>query len=449
MFENKTEGQAREAILAFVEEYYEKFHRDKQNWQEGQRISYASRVYGQEELRNLVDSSLEFWLTSGRYTEQFEREFAAYIGAPYCSLVNSGSSANLLAFMALTSPLLGERQIRRGDEVITVAAGFPTTVAPCIQYGAVPVFVDMAIPQYNLDVGQLEQALSEKTKAVMVAHTLGNPFDLKAVREFCSRHGLWLVEDNCDALGSEYFIEGAWKKTGSIGDIGTSSFYPPHHMTMGEGGAVYTSSPLLHKIIRSLRDWGRDCMCPSGTDNLCGHRFDRQYGELPAGYDHKYVYSHFGYNLKATDLQAAIGCAQIEKMPEFVEKRKYHFNRLLDGLKNCGDKLVLPVPCGNSEPSWFGFLVTCKEGVERNRVISYLENHGVQTRMLFAGNLIKHPCFDQMRASGKGYRVIGELENTERIMKDTFWIGVYPGMTEKMIDYMVKTIKEAVYGSRC
>lgn len=449
MFENKTEGQAREAILAFVEEYYEKFHRDKQNWQEGQRISYASRVYGQEELRNLVDSSLEFWLTSGRYTEQFEREFAAYIGTPYCSLVNSGSSANLLAFMALTSPLLGERQIRRGDEVITVAAGFPTTVAPCIQYGAVPVFVDMAIPQYNLDVGQLEQALSEKTKAVMVAHTLGNPFDLKAVREFCSRHGLWLVEDNCDALGSEYFIDGAWKKTGSIGDIGTSSFYPPHHMTMGEGGAVYTSSPLLHKIIRSLRDWGRDCMCPSGTDNLCGHRFGRQYGELPAGYDHKYVYSHFGYNLKATDLQAAIGCAQIEKMPEFVEKRKYHFNRLLDGLKNCGDKLVLPVPCGNSEPSWFGFLVTCKEGVERNRVISYLENHGVQTRMLFAGNLIKHPCFDQMRASGKGYRVIGELENTERIMKDTFWIGVYPGMTEKMIDYMVKTIKEAVYGSRC
>ncbi len=440
MFENKTEGQAREAILAFVEEYYEKFHRDKQNWQEGQRISYASRVYGQEELRNLVDSSLEFWLTSGRYTEQFEREFAAYIGAPYCSLVNSGSSANLLAFMALTSPLLGERQIRRGDEVITVAAGFPTTVAPCIQYGAVPVFVDMAIPQYNLDVGQLEQALSEKTKAVMVAHTLGNPFDLKAVREFCSRHGLWLGEDNCDALGSEYFIEGAWKKTGSIGDIGTSSFYPPHHMTMGEGGAVYTSSPLLHKIIRSLRDWGRDCMCPSGTDNLCGHRFDRQYGELPAGYDHKYVYSHFGYNLKATDMQAAVGCAQLGRLPEFTKRRRENFARLKEKLAGTESRFILPEPCPDSNPSWFGFLITCRDGVDKNKLVGYLEGHGIQTRMLFSGNLVKQPCFDGMRSKQEGYRVAGSLKATDLIMEKSFWVGLYPGMKPEMIDYMAEKL---------
>ena len=440
MFENKTEGQAREEILAFVEEYYEKFHQDKQNWQEGQRISYASRVYGQEELRNLVDSSLEFWLTSGRYTEQFEREFAAYIGTPNCSLVNSGSSANLLAFMALTSPLLGERQIRRGDEVITVAAGFPTTVAPCIQYGAVPVFVDMAIPQYNLDVGQLEQALSEKTKAVMVAHTLGNPFDLKAVREFCSRHGLWLVEDNCDALGSEYFIDGAWKKTGSIGDIGTSSFYPPHHMTMGEGGAVYTSSPLLHKIIRSLRDWGRDCMCPSGTDNLCGHRFDRQYGELPAGYDHKYVYSHFGYNLKATDMQAAVGCAQLGRLPEFTKRRRENFARLKEKLAGTESRFILPEPCPDSNPSWFGFLITCRDGVDKNKLVGYLEGHGIQTRMLFSGNLVKQPCFDGMRSKQEGYRVAGSLKATDLIMEKSFWVGLYPGMKPEMIDYMAEKL---------
>ena len=388
----------------------------------------------------MVDSSLEFWLTSGRYTEQFEREFAAYIGAPYCSLVNSGSSANLLAFMALTSPLLGERQIRRGDEVITVAAGFPTTVAPCIQYGAVPVFVDMAIPQYNLDVGQLEQALSEKTKAVMVAHTLGNPFDLKAVREFCSRHGLWLVEDNCDALGSEYFIDGAWKKTGSIGDIGTSSFYPPHHMTMGEGGAVYTSSPLLHKIIRSLRDWGRDCMCPSGTDNLCGHRFDRQYGELPAGYDHKYVYSHFGYNLKATDMQAAVGCAQLGRLPEFTKRRRENFARLKEKLAGTESRFILPEPCPDSNPSWFGFLITCRDGVDKNKLVGYLEGHGIQTRMLFSGNLVKQPCFDGMRSKQEGYRVAGSLKATDLIMEKSFWVGLYPGMKPEMIDYMAEKL---------
>ena len=346
--------------------------------------------------------------------------------------------------MALTSPLLGDRRIKRGDEVITVAAGFPTTVTPMIQYGAVPVFVDVTIPQYNIDVTMLEEAWSEKTKAVMIAHTLGNPFDLKAVREFCDRHDLWLVEDNCDALGSRYTIDGEVKYTGTIGDIGTSSFYPPHHMTMGEGGAVYTNNALLNKCIRSFRDWGRDCVCGSGQDNLCGHRFDRQYGELPLGYDHKYVYSHFGYNLKATDMQAAIGCAQLEKFPTFVERRKQNFVRLKAALAGTEDKLILPEACENADPSWFGFLITCKEGVDRNKVVQYVEEHGVQTRMLFAGNLIKHPCFDEMRATEEGYRVVGELTNTDRIMNDTFWVGVYPGMTDEMIDYMAKTLKEAV-----
>ncbi len=447
MFENKTEAQARTEILHAVKEYCDTFHNKKKEFEPGDRITYASRVYDDKEMCNLVDAALEFWLTSGSYTAEFEKKFAEYLGVKYCSLVNSGSSANLLAFMALTSPLLGERQIKPGDEMITVAAGFPTTITPAIQYGVVPVFIDVAIPQYNLDVTQLELALSDKTKVVMAAHTLGNPFDLAAVREFCDKHNLWLVEDNCDALGTAYIIGGERKFTGTIGDIGTSSFYPPHHMTMGEGGAVYTNHPILNKCIRSFRDWGRDCSCASGQDNQCGHRFEKQYGELPLGYDHKYVSSHFGYNLKATDLQAAIGCAQIDKMPEFAEKRKNHFKRLLEGLKGCEDKLVLPVACENSEPCWFGFLLTCKDGVSRNQMVSYLESHGIQTRMLFAGNLIKHPCFDQMRSSGKGYRVIGDLEQTERIMRDTFWVGVYPGMTDRMIDYMVKIIKEAVYGA--
>lgn len=444
MFKNKTEEQAKTEILNMVAEYCDIYHNKKKNFEPGDRIAYASRVYDREEMCNLVDSALEFWLTSGRYTEQFEKALSEYLGVNYCSLVNSGSSANLLAFMALTSPLLGERQVKPGDEMITVAAGFPTTVAPAIQYGVVPVFIDVTIPQYNMDVTQLEEALSERTKVVMAAHTLGNPFDLSVVKEFCDRHNLWLIEDNCDALGSRYVIRGEEKFTGAVGDIGTSSFYPPHHMTMGEGGAVYTNNPLLHKCIRSFRDWGRDCICASGQDNLCGHRFDKQYGELPVGYDHKYVYSHFGYNLKATDMQAAVGCAQIKKFPEFVERRRHNFDRLFEGLKGCGDKLILPVPCKNSRPSWFGFLLTCKEGVDRNKVITYLENHGIQTRMLFAGNLTKHPCFDQMRASGRGYRIVGDLENTERIMHHTFWVGVYPGMTDEMIDYMVQTIQSAI-----
>lgn len=431
-------------ILKLTEEYCEQFHCQKKEFKEGDRIPYASRVYDSSEMCNLVDSALEFWLTAGRYTDKFEHDFAQYLGVKYCSLVNSGSSANLNAFMALTSSLLGERRIKRGDEVITVAAGFPTTVSPMIQYGAVPVFVDVTIPQYNIDVTKLEEAYSKKTKAVMIAHTLGNPFDLKVVKSFCDKYDLWLVEDNCDALGTEYIMNGEKKLSGTIGDIGTSSFYPPHHMTMGEGGAVYTNNALLHKCIRSFRDWGRDCVCPSGRDNLCGHRFDKQYGELPLGYDHKYVYSHFGYNLKATDMQAAVGCAQLEKFPSFVERRKHNFDRLRSALAGTTDKLILPVACENSNPSWFGFLLTCKEGVERNKVVQYIENRGIQTRMLFAGNLIKHPCFDEMRATGEGYRVVGELTNTDRIMNDTFWVGVYPGMTDEMITYMAATIKKAL-----
>lgn len=444
MFENMKEQEAKNQILEMVDEYCKLYHNVDREYNDGDRIPYASRVYDSEEMKNLVDSALEFWLTSGRYTAQFEKKFAEYLGVRYCSLVNSGSSANLCAFMALTSPLLGERQVLPGDEMITVAAGFPTTVTPAIQYGVVPVFVDVTIPQYNIDITMLEEALTDKTKVVMAAHTLGNPFDLSAVKEFCDKHNLWLVEDNCDALGSKYIVNGEEKFTGTIGDIGTSSFYPPHHMTMGEGGAVYTDDPLLNKCIRSMRDWGRDCVCNSGQDNLCGHRFDKQYGELPLGYDHKYVYSHFGYNLKATDMQAAIGCAQIEKFPSFVKKRRENFDRLRDALKVVEDKLVLPVPCDNSKPSWFGFLITCKENVDRNQVVQYLEDHGVQTRMLFAGNLTKHPCFDQMREKKTGYRIVGELKNTDRIMSDTFWVGVYPGMTDQMIDYMAKTIIEAV-----
>lgn len=442
MFEGMNEAKAREEILAMVKEYCNNYHNQKKVFEEGDRINYASRVYDAKEMENLVDSALDFWLTAGRYADQFEKEFAKYLKVKYVSLVNSGSSANLLAFMALTSPLLKERQIRPGDEVITVACGFPTTVTPMIQYGAVPVFVDVTIPQYNIDIEMLEKAYSQKTKAVMIAHTLGNPFDLEHVKAFCDRHNLWLVEDNCDALGSTYTIDGQTKLTGTIGDIGTSSFYPPHHMTMGEGGAVYTDDPLLHRIVRSFRDWGRDCICASGQDNLCGHRFDKQYGELPLGYDHKYVYSHFGYNLKATEMQAAVGCAQLEKFPSFVERRKHNFARLKNALLPASDFLILPEPAKNSDPSWFGFLITCKEGVDRNRLVQYVEKKGVQTRMLFAGNLTKHPCFDQMRQENRGYRVVGDLAQTDRIMNNTFWVGVYPGMSDEMIDYMAKTIIE-------
>ena len=439
-----TEQEMRGEILTLVRAYAEKYHAPKEGFAPGDRLPYAARVYDHEEMENLVESALEFWLTAGHYTDEFERGLAAFLGVKHCSLVNSGSSANLLAFMALTSSLLGERAVRRGDEVITVAAGFPTTVAPIIQYGAVPVFVDVTLPTYNVDVSLLEGARSERTKAVMIAHTLGNPFDLAAVKTFCEKHHLWLVEDNCDALGSQYTLHGTEHYTGTIGDIGTSSFYPPHHMTMGEGGAVYTNDALLHRIVRSLRDWGRDCICASGQDNLCGRRFDRQDGELPHGYDHKYVYSHFGYNLKATDLQAAIGVAQLKKLPSFVERRRHNFARLRAALADMEEFFVMPEATADANPSWFGFLLTCRVGVRRAKVVRYVEEHGIQTRMLFAGNLTKHPCFDEMRAAGTGHRIAGELTQTDRIMNDTFWLGVYPGLTDEKIDYMAQTVKDAV-----
>lgn len=430
-------------IISLVEKYYEEVHRQTGEFVPGQTfVNYGGRYYDAKEMTNLVDASLDFWLTAGPWSVQFERKLAALLGVKYCSLVNSGSSANLLAFMTLTAPELGERRINRGDEVITVAAGFPTTLSPLIQYGAVPVFLDMDIPSYNIDVARLEEALSPRTKAVMLAHTLGNPFDLKAVRAFCDKHNLWLVEDNCDALGSLYCLDSTWKYTGTIGHIGTSSFYPPHHITMGEGGAVYTNDALLHKIANSFRDWGRDCYCMGGVDNTCRHRFTQQFGELPVGYDHKYVYSHFGYNLKATDLQASIGCAQLEKLSEITEKRRANWQALRDGLEGTPG-LILPEAQADSKPSFFGFLVSVKDGAgfTRNELTSYLESRKIQTRNLFAGNLIKHPAFDEMRATGKGYRVAGDLKNTDFIMNHTFWIGVYPGMKPEMIRYMIDSIR--------
>ncbi len=438
----KDEKQAREKIAELVKEYYDRFMVAPE-YREGDRISYASRVFDEKEVTALVDSALDFWLTAGRYYNEFEKRFAEYLGVKYVSLVNSGSSANLLAFYALTSPLLKEKRINRGDEVITVAAGFPTTVAPIIQYGAVPVFVDITIPEYNVDVTRLEAALSSKTKAVMLAHTLGNPFNIETVKAFCDKNGLWLIEDNCDALGSEYTLGGKTGLTGTFGDIGTSSFYPPHHMTMGEGGAVYTDNPLLNKIIRSMRDWGRDCSCPSGMDNLCGHRFDKQYGELPFGYDHKYVYSHFGFNLKATEMQAAIGCEQLKKFPGFVERRRYNFEKLTELLAPVKDELILPKAEKNSNPSWFGYLITCKSSEQKNRIVRSCEEKGIQTRMLFAGNIIKQPVFDEIRNTN-AYRIAGTLENTDRVMECSFWVGVYPGMTDKKLSYMAKTIINAV-----
>ncbi|MBQ5345076.1 MAG: lipopolysaccharide biosynthesis protein RfbH [Acidaminococcaceae bacterium] len=440
----QSEEEARAEIKALVSEYYKEFKKENTSFKPGERISYASRVYDEKEMCALTDAMLDFWLTTGRFSEQFEKEFAQWIGVKYAHLVNSGSSANLIAFSVLTAPELGERQIKRGDEVITVACAFPTTVAPILQYGAVPVFVDVTVPQYNIDVTKLEAALSPKTKAVMLAHSLGNPFDLKTIKAFCEKHNLWLVEDNCDALGSQYTIDGVTKYTGTWGDLGTSSFYPPHHMTMGEGGCVYTDNPLLHRLILSYRDWGRDCICPSGHDNFCGHRFDGQHGQLPKGYDHKYVYSHFGYNLKVTDMQAAIGCEQLKKFPQFIERRRHNWDRLYKALEDVQDKLILPEPAENSRPSWFGFLISVRpeSGLDRNKVTRYIEEHNIQTRLLFSGNLIKHPCFDQIRGT-EAYRVVGDLANTEFIMNNTFWVGVYPGMTNEKIDYMAKVIREA------
>jgi CDP-4-dehydro-6-deoxyglucose reductase, E1 len=431
----------KQEILEKVKLYYELVHAKSLDFSPGvSHIQYAGRVFDDKEIVNLVDASLEFWLTDGRFTRDFEKKLSEKLGVKFSLITNSGSSANLLAFATLTSPLLGQRQIKRGDEVITVAASFPTTVTPIINYGAIPVFVDVMLDgTYNIDCNMLEKALSEKTKAIMIAHTLGNPFDLAVVKNFCDKHGLWLIEDNCDALGSKY----NGKYTGTFGDIGTSSFYPPHHITMGEGGAVYMNNPLLYKIARSMRDWGRDCFCSSGRDNSCGKRFAQQFGELPFGYDHKYVYSHFGYNLKATDLQAAIGCAQLKKLDEFITKRKNNWQLLYDGLKNLDKYFILPKPTEHSEPSWFGFLLTVKEnaGFTRNDIVEHLEKNKIQTRMLFAGNLLRHPCFDQMRKENKGFRVVGNLENTDSIMNNAFWVGVYPGMSKAQLNYIIKIIK--------
>lgn len=466
-FNNLSEAEAHEQILNLVGEYCDRYHNQNKDkpYVEGERIPYASRVYDREEMTNLVDSALEFWLTMGRYTKEFEAGLAKYLGVRFAHVVNSGSSANLLAFMALTSPLLGDRRIKRGNEVITVAAGFPTTVTPIVNYGAVPVFVDVTIPSYNIDVTKLEEAYSPKTKAVMIAHTLGNTFDLKAVKDFCIRHNLWLVEDNCDALGSRYCLDGTWKMTGSVGDIGTSSFYPPHHMTMGEGGAVYTDDPLLSKILLSMRDWGRDCVCATGQDNRCGHRYDGQYGELPKGYDHKYVYSHMGYNLGISDMQAAVGCAQLKKFPGFVEKRKHNWEYLktvltkelekagipaLDNAQADGasNTVILPAPTENADPSWFGFCITLPENIDRETVLRNTEGKGVQTRLLFAGNFLRQPAFDFLRDDTATYRVVGSLTNTDIITTRTFWVGVYPGMTDDRLSYMARILAEAMKTAR-
>lgn len=439
------EQEARNEIKDLVSEYYHSFLEEKENFHEGDRIRYSGRVFDDLEMKSLTDALLDFWLTSGRFVDSFEKRLSEFLGIKYAHLVNSGSSANLVAFMALTAEELGDRRIKPGDEVISVAAAFPTTVNPIIQYGAVPVFVDVTIPQYNIDVSRLEEAYSIKTKAVFIAHTLGNPFDLKSVKEFCDKHNLWLIEDNCDALGSEYTDGVITKRTGAWGDISTCSFYPPHHVTLGEGGCVCTDNPLLSRLILSFRDWGRDCVCASGQDNLCGHRFDGKFGQLPKGYDHKYVYSHFGYNLKVTDLQASIGCAQLDKLDGFIESRRKNWCYLRNALEPFSEALILPEKNESSDPSWFGFLISVKpeSQIKRDAITQYLEKHNVQTRLLFSGNYLKHPCFNSLHGTG-AYRIVGDLVNTDFIMNNTFWIGVYPGMTKEMLDYMVKLIGEFI-----
>jgi CDP-6-deoxy-D-xylo-4-hexulose-3-dehydrase len=444
---NDAEALRRE-ILDKVREYHRTAFGDAPAFDPGvSRVSYAGRVFDDAELVNLVDSSLDFWLTYGRWSERFEEGLAAFLGVKHALLVNSGSSANLLAFAALTSESLGDRAVRRGDEVITVAAGFPTTVAPIVQFGAVPVFVDVDLSTANARVADVEAAITPKTRAVMLAHTLGNPFAAREMRAMCDARGLWLVEDNCDALGSRYDD----RPTGTFGHIGTSSFYPPHHMTMGEGGAVYTSDDALAKALLSMRDWGRDCWCASGRDNTCGKRFSQQFGTLPFGYDHKYVYSEFGYNLKATDMQAAIGCAQLEKMPGFCEARRRNHAWLREALAPVADAILFQEATPGADPSWFGFLMTVREGalaadgtpLTRDGLVRALEGARVQTRALFAGNLTRHPCFDGMRERGEGYRIVGELTNTDRIMRDSLWVGVYPGMTEAMLAHMAAVLTAA------
>jgi len=430
---NERADQLRKQILALVGEFHaeafpvEPFHAGSTP------VPVSGKIFDATEVQALVDSSLDFWLTTGRYAAQFERVFAKFVGVRHAILVNSGSSANLVALSALTSPKLGDRRLRAGDEVITVAAGFPTTVNPIIQNGLVPVFVDITIPTYNIDVSQLEEALSPRTRAVMVAHTLGNPFDLDSVVAFTKKHDLWLIEDCCDAVGSQY----QGRMVGTFGDLATVSFYPAHHITMGEGGAVLTNSPLLKTLAESFRDWGRDCWCDPGKDNTCGKRFEWQLGELPCGYDHKYTYSHIGYNLKLTDMQASVGLAQLSKLPGFIERRKVNFARLRDGLAPVSDFLVLPEPTLDSEPSWFGFPLAIRpnSGFSRNNFVKHLEENKIATRLLFAGNLIRQPAY-----ASTTYRTIGSLENTDFVMNQLLWLGLFPGISNEMADHIVKTI---------
>ncbi|MDR0747708.1 MAG: lipopolysaccharide biosynthesis protein RfbH [Helicobacteraceae bacterium] len=457
MASDKRERETRKQIVELARQYAKKFHPlhdfDREApFKEGDRISYAGRVYDDEEIANLVEAALEFWLTPGRFARDFERELARVIGVNSAFYCSSGSNANLLALSALTSPLLGDRRLLRGDEVITVAAGFPTTVFPIVQNGAIPVFVDIALPTYNVDITQLENAVSHKTKAVILAHTLGNPFDIKAVKAFCKKYNLWLIEDNCDAFGSEYTLDGKTGLTGSFGDIGTLSFYPPHHITTGEGGAVFTNDPLLAKILLSFRDWGRDCVCPSGKDNVCGARFNsaaNTYGQLPAGFDHKYTYSHIGYNFQATDLGASIGLAQLKKLADNTAARRENFDRLFWALKPLEDSgaIILPQATPNANPSWFGFPITIAEKTKRSRleVARFLEERGVQIRLLFAGNIVRQPAF--VTSNGQklvDFRVAGDLINSDRVMNDTFWIGVYPRIGAARCEYMARLVTQAL-----
>lgn len=435
----KTKEELKKEIFSKVKDYYSLAHQQEQFIPGKSKINYAGRVYDEKELINLVDSALEFWLTAGRFANQFEEEFAKFLGVKHCLLTNSGSSANLLAVSALTSSTLGDKQLKPGDEVITLAAGFPTTVNPIIQNNLIPVFVDVNLGTYNIKYDRIEDAITDKTKAIFMAHTMGNPFNLDAVMEITEKHDLWLIEDNCDALGSKY----NGKYTGTFGHIATFSFYPPHHMTMGEGGALVTNDTQLKRLIESFRDWGRDCWCGPGCDNSCGKRFEWQLGELPFGYDHKYIYSHIGYNLKVTDMQAAVGVAQLKKLPTFIAARKKNFKLLYEGLKKYEQYFILPEVEDEADPSWFGFLLTVREdaGFTKNEIVQYLEDNKIATRMLFAGNITRHPCFRDVK-----YKISGTLLNTDSIMNDTFWIGVYPGINDEIIKYMVEKIGTFVDG---
>jgi CDP-4-dehydro-6-deoxyglucose reductase, E1 len=430
----KTKEQLRDQILELVREYHGVAFPTREFIPDQSVVPVSGKVFDHTEMQHLVDSSLDFWLTTGRFAKQFEREFAKWFGVRSCLLVNSGSSANLVALSALTSPQLGDRRLMPGDEVITAAEGFPTTVNPIVQNNLVPVFLDAHIPTYNIDTTHLEAAISSKTKAIMIAHTLGNPFNVAAVMETAKRHNLWVIEDTCDALGATY----NGQKAGTFGDLATISFYPAHHITMGEGGAVLTNNPLLKKLVESFRDWGRDCWCEPGVDNTCGKRFDWQLGELPHGYDHKYTYSHIGYNLKLSDMQAAVGVAQLEKLDGFIAKRKENFNYLLEKLRPLEQYLVLPEATANSEPSWFGFPITVREDapITRNALVQHLEKHKIGTRLLFGGNLLRQPAYKDIE-----YRLVGSSEQTDRVMNQTFWIGVYPGLTRAMLDFIVSSIK--------